>query len=307
MVKRRTILQGLAASIAAVALPRSARADDEAARAGDDAPPGDGHVQGEVGPTATPAREVEELHALVTLALLGAARMQRAEPPHGYGVYAVMVNTSTPEPRLLGGACNRIFEFADTTRHAEIMLVQSTARARESALCDRGQSFRDCYRDTAAFRKVAVFTTLEPCLQCAAALLVARVGEVRFLQEDATASRLRDGRGQRVAAMPYLRQIAVRDNDLPMYPHELVYGAPEIGTTSDVAVARCARGWLAHVGNLRPAPLYRFDAADALVVEGRTPDRDLLDLVEAGSVSTALTPLARDLCDFMRGTPGTPA
>ncbi len=93
---------------------------------------------------------------------LGEAR--RAGEKEEVPVGAVVVR----EDRLLGRAGNQVEGLQDATAHAEILaLTQAFAAAGEKRL-----------------EGAEVFCTLEPCIQCAGALLHARVARLVFAARD---------------------------------------------------------------------------------------------------------------------------
>ena len=112
-------------------------------------------------PLGEPADPGERDQRIMEIALREAvAAAARDEVPVG----AVVVQGR----RLLGRAGNQVEELTDPTAHAEMLaLTQAFAAVGEKRLPD-----------------AEVFTTLEPCIQCAGACLHVRVGRVVYAATD---------------------------------------------------------------------------------------------------------------------------
>ena len=85
---------------------------------------------------------------------------QRGEIPVG----AVIVK----DGEIIASAGNRIVELKDTTAHAEILVIRAAGKVLNS------ERLIDC----------DLYTTLEPCTMCAAAISYARIRRIYYGAED---------------------------------------------------------------------------------------------------------------------------
>jgi tRNA(adenine34) deaminase len=86
--------------------------------------------------------------------------LDRGEVPVG----AVIVN----DGRILAEACNRTIEWADPTAHAEVVAIRAAAK----------------HVGDWRLESATLYVTLEPCAQCAGAIVLARIPRLVFSASD---------------------------------------------------------------------------------------------------------------------------
>ncbi len=110
----------------------------------------------------------------------------------GYNIAAVLVS---PEGKILAKELNSVIAAQDCTQHAEMRLIQGYLAKHR------------CFN----LRGCAVYTTLEPCAMCAAAMGMAGIGHVYYGQSDPTfgkaAERLAKDTSQQKGYKPYPRVV----------------------------------------------------------------------------------------------------
>lgn len=116
----------------------------------------------------------------------------REDARRGYNIAAVLVS---PEGKILAKELNSVIAAQDCTQHAEMRLIQGYLAKHR------------CFN----LRGCAVYTTLEPCAMCAAAMGMAGIGHVYYGQSDPAfgkaAERLAKDTSQQNGYKPYPRVV----------------------------------------------------------------------------------------------------
>ena len=95
--------------------------------------------------------------------------MQEAEHAHKAGTYPIGAVIVDPDNEIIGRGCNHVYWQGDYTSHAEMEAIRDAG-----CRLMRKPNFNAC----------TLYTTLEPCLMCCGAILLARIARVIWVMDD---------------------------------------------------------------------------------------------------------------------------
>src|SRR5947209_19194582 len=95
--------------------------------------------------------------------------MQEAEQAYKDGTYPIGAIIVDPTDKIIGRGYNHVYSRGDYTSHAEMEAIRDAGH-----LLMEKQNFNRC----------TLYTTMEPCLMCCGAILIARIARVIWVVDD---------------------------------------------------------------------------------------------------------------------------
>src|SRR5947207_15229667 len=97
------------------------------------------------------------------------AAMKEAEYAYSNSTYPVGAVIVSPDDHIIGRGHNHVYSEGDFTAHAEIEAIREAG----CRLMQKG-NFESC----------TLYTTMEPCMMCCGAILLARIKRVMWVLDD---------------------------------------------------------------------------------------------------------------------------